>query len=70
MMMNFNTAYFVNDMLDLSKILPKNGDIAYCNHKFYMFDNLYWIELTRDKILPISQFKVNYIKPFSKTNYM
>ncbi len=70
MMTNFNKEYIATNLLDLSKISPQNGDIAYYNNKLYIFNNSYWIELTQNKILPISQSKVNCIKPFSKTNYM
>lgn len=66
MMTNFNKEYIATNLLDLSKISPQNGDIAYYNNKLYIFNNSYWIELTQNKILPISQSKVNCINLFQK----
>lgn len=70
MMTNFNTEYIIANLLDLSKILPQNGDIAFCDGKLYIFNKLYWTELTQNKILPLSQPKVSSKQHSSKINYM
>lgn len=70
MMTNFNKEYIATNLLDLSKISPQNGDIALCNGKLYIFNKLYWAELTQNKILPLNQPKVNSKQHSSRINYM
>lgn len=65
-----NKEYIVTNLLDLSKIFPQNGDIALCNGKLYIFNKLYWTELTQNKILPLNQPKVNSKQHSSRINYM
>lgn len=69
-MTNFNKEYIVANLLDLSEILPQNGDIAFCNGKLYVFNKPYWTELTQNKILPLTQPKVSPKQHSFITNYM